>query len=94
MTVETTLPLLQDRRKEYGDFRDHAAITQQLKGNVATHREMLGRPPLNAVHNEAMDMILHKIGRIVNGNPDNIDSWGDIAGYALRVVEHLREAKK
>jgi hypothetical protein len=27
-------------------------------------------------------MIQHKISRILNGNPNHIDSWADIAGYA------------
>ena len=43
---------------------------------------------------EALDMICHKVGRIVNGDPDYIDSWDDIAGYARLVADRLRgEAK-
>jgi hypothetical protein len=36
-----------------------------------------------------MDMIMHKIGRIVNGDPDYADSWVDIAGYAKLVADRL-----
>jgi hypothetical protein len=35
-------------------------------------------------------MIAHKIGRIINGDPDYIDSWDDIAGYAKLVADRLR----
>jgi len=34
-------------------------------------------------------MILHKIARIVNGDPDYTDSWHDIAGYAKLVEDRL-----
>ena len=34
-------------------------------------------------------MILHKIGRIINGDADYADSWHDIAGYASLVDKRL-----
>lgn len=43
------------------------------------------------IHKEALDMIVHKIGRILNGNPNYIDSFRDIAGYAELVVNYLKE---
>jgi hypothetical protein len=39
---------------------------------------------------EALDMIASKIARIVNGNPDHVDSWVDIAGYAQLVADRLQ----
>ena len=38
---------------------------------------------------EALFMIAHKIGRIVNGDPWYADSWVDIAGYAKLVADRL-----
>lgn len=38
---------------------------------------------------EALDMIFHKIGRIVCGDPNYADSWHDIAGYAKLVENRL-----
>lgn len=93
-SVEKDNPVLADRRREYGEFRTHAQITQHLKHVIANHRENLVLQPLHAPAQEAMDMICHKIGRIANGNPHNIDSWRDISGYALRVVEHLEQQEK
>jgi hypothetical protein len=29
------------------------------------------------------------MGRIVNGNPDKVDHWKDIAGYAMLVADRL-----
>jgi hypothetical protein len=38
---------------------------------------------------EAIDMIIHKLGRIINGNPDKVDSWRDVAGYSTLVADRL-----
>ena len=78
---------LQERGQRYGRFVDHAAVTQELKQVAARH---LGRRlPLAPDQQEALDMIFHKIGRIVCGDPDYADSWHDIAGYAKLVEDRL-----
>ena len=38
---------------------------------------------------EALDMIFHKIARILNGDPNYADSWHDIAGYATLIDKEL-----
>lgn len=38
---------------------------------------------------EALEMIAHKVGRILNGDPAYSDSWVDIAGYAKLVADRL-----
>ena len=43
---------------------------------------------------EALDMIFHKIGRIINGDPDYVDSWVDIAGYAKLVADRLQGVER
>lgn len=43
---------------------------------------------------EALDMICHKIGRIINGDPDYADSWHDIAGYAQLVADRLNGVER
>lgn len=40
---------------------------------------------------EALDMICHKMARILNGDPNYRDSWVDIAGYAMLVANRLAE---
>jgi len=40
-------------------------------------------------HKEALEMIQHKIARILNGDPNYADSWQDIAGYAQLIVKRI-----
>lgn len=83
-----------ERGGQYGDFRFQAEIAQKLKTAAREHAEKMG-VKLEPYQAESIDMILHKISRIVNGNPNNLDSWLDIAGYATIVYERLpREAKE
>lgn len=78
---------LSERKSRYGDFRDFARLAQALKGPAHSHFNW--HTVLDPMHREAIDMILHKIARIVNGDPDYQDSWEDIAGYAKCVVDRL-----
>jgi hypothetical protein len=80
--------ILEERGKRYGNFITHAAITQQLKEVTQKHLYHRGKV-LAADQQEALDMIFHKIGRIINGDPDYADSWVDIAGYAKLVADRL-----
>lgn len=74
---------LSERGNRYGDFMGHAEITQEIKRAMHVHR---GWSALSDDKREALEMIAHKIGRIINGDPDYRDSWHDISGYA-RLVE-------
>ena len=78
---------LNERGKRYGDFRTHAEITQSLKEPMW---RTTGWDRLNASQKEALEMVAHKIGRILNGDPDYDDSWVDIAGYAKLVADRLQ----
>lgn len=80
--------ILEERGSRYGEFITHAAITQMLKGVVTKNLWERGKV-LKPDQQEALDMIFHKIGRIVNGDPDYADSWIDIAGYAKLVADRL-----
>ena len=70
------------RTASHGDFADHARITQALKREI-------GAKPLTDVQREALEMILHKIGRILAGDPNHKDHWVDIAGYATLVADRV-----
>ena len=80
--------VLDERGKRYGTFVGHATITQALKQIVRANL-LVRNKSLKADQQEALDMILHKIARIVNGDPDYVDSWVDIAGYAKLVADKL-----
>jgi len=80
--------ILDSRAKDYGKFIDGAEVMQMLKRIVHTYIEMRDTQ-LAFDQREALDMIIHKIGRIINGNPDKADHWFDVAGYATLVAERL-----
>lgn len=81
--------VLQERGARYGTFVGHAEVTQALKGVITAALLSKGKKLAND-QQEALDMICHKIGRVVNGDPDYADSWVDIAGYAQLIVKRLR----
>ena len=83
------LSLLEDRGSRYGKFKDHAQVTQELKRLLTRHAHATERTFTDSQW-EALEMICHKIGRIVNGDPNYIDSWADIAGYAQLVADELK----
>ena len=80
--------ILDERGSRYGNFFDHATITYQLKEIAHGFAAERGK---TFAHDqcEALDMIFHKSGRILNGDPNYADSWIDIAGYAKLVADRL-----
>jgi len=78
--------ILKVRKSQHGDFTDHAAVTVQLKGIMERRPEW---HRLSDCQKEALHMIVHKIGRIMAGNPNHHDHWDDIAGYATLVSQRL-----
>lgn len=95
--------LLNERGQRYGKFKDHAMIAQTLKcvmqGDLAGAEAFIHQldndalsakyTSMHADQMEALEMIAHKIARILNGDPDYEDSWRDIAGYATLVADRL-----
>lgn len=77
---------LDERGGRYGDFKDHARITQSLKRVM---RETPNWDGLSDDKKEALEMIAHKIGRILNGDPEYDDSYIDIQGYAKLAEQGL-----
>ena len=82
-TVDTTL---EQRGYRYGPFSGHAEMTMKLMRQMQCGRQW---DYLNDSQQEALHMIAHKIGRILNGDPNYADSWHDIAGYATLVDNQL-----
>jgi hypothetical protein len=98
MTTDITTTL-QERGQRYGKFTGHARITQRLKAVARAEwklRLMSGdvTRSMKPDQQEALDMIFHKIGRIMNGDPDYADSWHDIAGYAQLVADRLNGVER
>jgi hypothetical protein len=77
---------LAERGSRYGVFKGHARITQGIKRVM--HSEP-GWEKLTDDKKECLDMLAHKIGRILNGDPEYKDSWHDIVGYSKLVDDTL-----
>lgn len=79
---------LTERGSRYGKFTGHAGVTMRLKDTIRIALASRDKK-LADDQAEALDMICHKIGRIVNGDANYADSWVDIAGYAKLVADRL-----
>jgi len=83
--------ILAERGSRYGKFTDHAETTQEIK--AALYRRLKGKS-LMPDQIEALEMIAHKMGRIVSGDPDHEEPWRDIAGYATLVADRLKNGEE
>lgn len=77
---------LAERGKRYGSFDKHAALAQDLKRVMRAVEQWW---TLADDQREALEMIQHKIARILNGDSNYADNWHDIAGYAKLVDDRL-----
>lgn len=78
---------LAERGSRYGKFAEHANITQRIKYIMQYTQNW---NDLQEDQKEALEMVAHKIGRILNGDPNYDDSWVDIAGYVTLVANRLQ----
>lgn len=82
---------LDGRMKRYGVFAGQAKISQSLK--IA----MWEAPSWHLLPEdmrEALEMVQHKVARILNGDPQYADNWHDIAGYARLVERRILKNEK
>lgn len=87
MTEHATVDaILNERGSRYGPFTGHADVTQKIKHAMSRGASWHKLAP---DQKEALEMVAHKIGRIVNGDPNYDDSWVDIVGYVQLVVDRL-----
>lgn len=84
MSLEKTL---EERGTQYGSFYEQSSIACSIKDVLQRGK---GWQRLAPDQRESFEMIAVKMARILNGNPDNFDSWFDIAGYAQLVANRLK----
>lgn len=73
----------------HGNFAEGATITQ---GVIALLSSGSSWPKMSPAKREALHMIVHKMHRIVTGNPDHKDHWDDIGGYGQLGANDCLEA--
>lgn len=79
--------VLADRGKTHGDFKVHSNVTQNIK------RAMVNSPnweQLTDDKKEQLEMVAHKIGRILSGDSEYKDHYTDIIGYTRLVERDLK----
>lgn len=85
MTEPTNVnEMLAGREARYGSFEGHAKIAQGLK------RAMKDSPNwerLTDVQKEGLEMVQHKIARMLNGDPSYLDNIVDVAGYSTLIKD-------
>lgn len=81
---------LDERGRRYGSFEHNSNVSRNLKDVLYTAMSM-NPNHFSHVHREALSMICHQIARIVNGDPNYDDSWRDIAGFSMLVVQNLEQ---
>jgi len=90
MNINETLA---ERERSYGDFENFSMVAKMLKQIIRNEIEDCEDLPgqWEDYFTESLEMIIHKIVRIINGDPYHMDSWRDIAGYATLVVNILEK---
>lgn len=88
MSTEKTIA---DRHTKYGVYFDNASAAQLLK--FALHSGANWNK-LEPDQKESLEMIASKIGRILTGDFNLVDSWHDISGYAKLVENRLASSKR
>lgn len=73
------MEVLNEREKTHGHFGDVAKSDQDFKTILYASKNW---SRLNDEHKLALEMVVHKISRILCGNPNEDDHWKDISGYA------------
>jgi hypothetical protein len=77
--------VLAERGSRYGEFKDNARVSQNIKVAMQDSRWH----DLSSDKKEALEMIAHKMSRIINGDPEYIENFRDIAGYATLVMNSM-----
>lgn len=80
--------VLKERGDRYGSFVGHALIAQNIK---AAMKDSANWDTLPKEMKESLEMVAHKIGRILNGDPTYKDSWHDIVGYVKLIDDTLED---
>lgn len=83
MNVDETLA---QRCSRYGEFKENARVTQEALAVFMAEPQW---ETLSDTHKEFFHMTLHKMSRMICGDPNYVDNPHDIAGYAKLLEKEL-----
>lgn len=78
--------ILAERGSRYGTFADQARISQALKRVM---HESPNWHRLTDGQKEGLEMVQHKVARMLSGDPSYLDNIVDIVGYATLVQQSM-----
>ena len=84
--VDPVGALLDKRHNTYGTFTECARISQGIKHYMRANTDWVG---LTTDQRESLELIATKLARLLNGDPNWVDGWRDIAGYATLIADRL-----
>ena len=85
MTIDDTL---NEREKTHGEYVTCAKIHNDLTDYIQNTPHW---DKLNACQKTSLRMIMLKVARILNGNPNVVDDYLDISGYSQLIVRELEK---
>jgi hypothetical protein len=80
--------ILNERQATHGDYLSKCIFIQTIKESMRNENNNWVR--LDPDMQESLDMMVHKISRILYGDPYHTDNWVDIAGYIMLVANRLQ----
>jgi hypothetical protein len=86
MRTKLIADVLEEREDTYGSYEKVSSTSQIFKDIL---RDGDSWSKLSYPQREALEMIVSKISRIINGDPTYEDSWVDIIGYTTLVTDKV-----
>jgi len=80
--------ILNERQLTHGDYLSKCIFIQTVKESMRSENNNWIR--LDPDMQESLDMVIHKISRILYGDSYHTDNWVDIAGYIMLVANRLQ----
>lgn len=79
--------ILKEREETHGDFAVNSKVMQVYKRQI---RDIPTWNGLTFSKKESLDMIIHKLARILCGDATWLDSWYDIQGYTQLIINQSK----
>lgn len=80
--------VVSERDSRHGGFDKVSRVSQDLK------RVMVSSPNwchLSDVHKEGLEMVVHKIARVLCGDENYEDNYVDISGYSSVILKYIKK---
>lgn len=86
--------ITKQRGSVYGSFLHNAIVAQAIKRAISSipdpENEGARYANLPPDVREGLELIALKMSRIVTGDPEYLDNWDDIGGYAKIIADRIR----